>query len=100
MKRIASRALPTIELVSVILCVLIGVTTVHAASIRRSSAADNPPRSEGRAARLSVQNRPLAPPVIFSPLSFTTTMNQPLVYQFEASGATELFVTQRGCPPG
>ena len=98
MKRIASRALPIIRLLSVILCVSIGVTTVHAQSIRKSSASGNPTLSESRAARLPVQNRPLAPPVIFSPLSFTTTMNQPLVYQFEASGATDLVA--EGLPPG
>ena len=41
-----------------------------------------------------------APPVIFSPLAATGTVDLRFVYQFEASGATDLFVDPAGLPPG
>jgi len=42
----------------------------------------------------------LAPPVITSPLTFVATRSQPIVYQFEALGATSLSVDDLTLPPG
>jgi len=46
----------------------------------------------------TIRSGVLAPPSIISPLSFTATLGQPFVYQFEAIGADDLSVS--GLPAG
>lgn len=103
----ASPAFPSVRLLSVVLCALFDVTTTHAQSIQKSDSSysltrldrsDIKAAESGQAARLPFRHGPLAPPIILSPLSFTATLNQQFVYQFEASGATDLAVS--GLPLG
>lgn len=68
---LARSAFATIGLLSIVFSVAVGVSTASAQS-----------------------------PVILSPLDITTTLRQPLVYQFEASGATDLSVDPATLPSG
>jgi Putative Ig domain len=86
--------------VSMLLCLLLGTTATQAQSNRKSGAAAILARSDSHATPLHRQDNPLAAPVIQSPLAFTATANQQIVYQFEASGATDLFVDPASLPPG
>ena len=95
------RPAPTnVGLVFLTLCLLIAATTSSARAIRPLDASSEVVHPNSRVAGSSEHSAPLVAPVILSPLSFTATLNQQFVYQFEASGATSLFVDPASLPSG